>query len=315
MKNIICMLLFMLPFNIALAGVEFFEQFSAEKINDTVYVVHGPREFPTEENRGFMNNPAFIVAGKSVIVVDPGSSVETGEMLLREIAKVTDKPVSHVFNTHIHGDHWLGNDAIKKAFPDVKIIADQRMIDKARAGEGKSWHSRLINLTNGITAKTEIVYPDVSTSNGKTMKIAGLTFRIYSHGIDHSGTDIIIEYVEGSTVFTGDNVGYERILGMDDGSFRDLVKVLDLAIGLEAKYYVPGHGMTGDVSIIEMQRKYYDTLYTEVSKYYDDGLEDFEMKPRVEAALLEFKDWANFDAELGKHISLAKLEAERAEFE
>lgn len=293
----------------------FFDQFSAKKINDSVYVIHGPKEFPTEANRGFMNNPAFIVAEKSVVIVDPGSSSETGAMVLREVAKVTSKPVSHIFNTHVHGDHWLANDAIKQRYPKVEIIADKRMIDKAKAGEAQSWVDRMTNLTNGITRGTVIAYPDTQTGKGKTMKVAGLTFKMHSHNIDHSGTDIMIEYVEGDTLFTGDNVGYERILGMNDGSFRDLVKVLDLAIGLNKKYYVPGHGDTGDVSIVKMQRKYYDTLYQQVSAYYEEGLEDFEMKPKVEAALVEFKDWSNFEAELGKHISLAKLEAERAEFE
>lgn len=297
------------------SSADFFDQFSAKKINNSLYVIHGPKEFPSEANRGFMNNPAFIVAEKSVIVVDPGSSVETGNMVLREISKVTDKPVSHVFNTHVHGDHWLGNDAIKQAYPDVEIIADQRMITKAKAGEGQSWYERMNNLTNGITRDTTVVYPTTATGKGKTIKAAGLTFKMHSYKQDHSGTDIMIEYVEGDALFTGDNVGYQRILGMDDGSFRDLVKVLDLAIGLGKRYYVPGHGDTGGVEIVKMQRKYYDTLYSEVSKYYEEGLEDFEMKPKVEAALLEFKDWSNFDAELGKHISLAKLEAEKAEFE
>ncbi len=293
----------------------FFDDFSAKKIHDSLYVIHGPKEFPGEANRGFMNNPAFIVAEKSVIVVDPGSSFETGEMVLREIKKITDKPVSHIFNTHVHGDHWLANDRIRQQYPDVKIIADQRMIKKAKAGEAKMWLDRMVNLTNGVTKGTVIAYPDTQTMKGETIKLAGLTFKIYSHGVDHSGTDIMIEYVEGSTLFTGDNVGHGRILGMGDGSFRDSVKSLELAESLNLKHYVPGHGDTGDVSIVKLQREYYDTLYTKVSEYFDEGLEDFEMKPKIEEALLKFKDWSNFDAELGKHISLAKLEVERSMFE
>ncbi len=89
--------------------------FSAEKISNHVYVIHGPLELPNETNEGFMNNPAFIVTDDGVVVIDPGSSVHTGNMLLREIRKVTELPVIAVFDTHVHGDHWLGNDAIKRA--------------------------------------------------------------------------------------------------------------------------------------------------------------------------------------------------------
>ncbi len=297
------------------AGNVFFDQFTAKKINSTVYVIHGPLEIPSPVNRGFMNNPAFIIADKSVVVIDPGSSQEIGEMLLREIRKVTDKPVSHIFNTHVHGDHWLANEVIKKKFPDVVIIADTRMIKKAKSGAAQTWIDTMMKLTKGATKGTKIAYPDMAVSDGKQLQVAGLKFNIHSVGIAHSDTDIMIEYAKESTFFTGDNVGYLRILRMSDGSFRDVIKSLDKAISLKAKYYVPGHGPTGDVSLVHLQREYMTILYTQVQKYYEEGLEDFEMKPKVESALSKFKDWAGFDVELGKHISLAKLEIEKAEFE
>jgi len=293
----------------------FFDGLEAQKINPTVYVIHGPRELPSAENRGFMNNPAFIIADKSVIVVDPGSSQQTGAMVLREIKKVTDKPVSYIFNTHVHGDHWLANDIIKQSYPKVEIIADPRMIKKARAGAAQSWIDTMLKLTEGATKGTKIAYPETAVSDGKQLKLAGLTFKIHTIGVSHSDTDIMIEYVEGSTFFTGDNVGYTRILRMSDGGFRDSIKALDRAISLNKKHYVPGHGPSGDVKIVKLQREYFNTLYTQVEKYYEDGLEDFEMKPKIEAALSKFKNWSGFEHELGKHISLAKLEVEKAEFE
>jgi len=56
-----------------------------------------------------------VLTAKGVVVVDPGSSVQVGEMLLKKIATVTKDPVIAVFNTHIHGDHWLGNDRHRRA--------------------------------------------------------------------------------------------------------------------------------------------------------------------------------------------------------
>jgi len=297
------------------ANNTFLDTFKAEKINSTVYVVHGPLEMPNPENYGFMNNPAFIVAEKSVIVIDPGSSYLTGEMVLREIKKVTDKPVSHIFNTHIHGDHWLANDSIKQKYPKVKIIADPRMLKKAKAGAAQVWIDRMSALTKGITKGTNIAYPNMLVKDGQSLKIAGLDFKIHSIGVGHSDTDVMIEYVNGSTFFTGDNAGYLRILRMSDGSFRDLDKALKRAIDTKSTYYVPGHGPTGDIKVVKLQREYLNTLYTQVEKYYEEGLEDFEMKPKILPLLSKFKGWAGFDAELGKHISLAKLEIEKAEFE
>ncbi|MGB5454671.1 MAG: MBL fold metallo-hydrolase, partial [Gammaproteobacteria bacterium] len=80
----------------AFAG--YLDRFSAEKISSHVYVIHGPLELPNETNEGFMNNPAFIITDDGVVVIDPGSSLHTGNMLLREVRKVTDLPVIAVFD-------------------------------------------------------------------------------------------------------------------------------------------------------------------------------------------------------------------------
>ena len=140
-------------------------------------------------------------------------------------------------------------------------------------------------------------------------------FNIHSVGIGHSDSDIMIELVEDALMFTGDNVGYERILRMDDGNFRDSISACDRAISLKLKYYVPGHGKTGDVSIVKLQKEYFHTLYSQAAKYYEQGLEDFEMKPMILKSLVKFQSWEGFENQLGKHISFAVLEAEKAEFE
>jgi len=294
---------------------QYFDQFKADKITDNVYVIHGPLEFPNAKNRGFMNNPAFIVAEKSVVVIDPGSTYEVGEMVMKVIRSITDKPISHIFNTHVHGDHWLANDIILQNYPKATIIADPRMIKKSKAGEGQDWLDYMIRLTDGIAKGTKIVYPTSAAADGEQLSIAGLTFKLHSVGIGHSDTDIMIEYVEGSTLFTGDNVAYKRILRMDDGGFRDVIKSLDKAISLDLKHYVPGHGPSGDVKLVHIQREYFDTLYTQVGIYTDEGLEDFEMKSKIMPLMLRFINWHGFDDQFGKHISLAKLEFEKAEFE
>jgi ribonuclease BN (tRNA processing enzyme) len=45
--------------------------------------------------------------------------------------KITNKPIVAVFNTHVHGDHWLGNQAIVERYPAVKIYAHPNMIEQA----------------------------------------------------------------------------------------------------------------------------------------------------------------------------------------
>ncbi len=106
--------------------------YPADQVAPGIYVIHGPREYPTAQNQGFMNNPAFMVTADGVVVIDPGSSVQTGEMVLRQIRRITDRPLLAVLNTHVHGDHWLGNQALRAERPEVPIYAQ---VDKVRALE------------------------------------------------------------------------------------------------------------------------------------------------------------------------------------
>ncbi len=76
----------------------------------------------------------------------------------------------------------------------------------------------------------------------------------------------------------------------------------------------PDHGKTGGWEIVDQNLDYLRTLHGGVAELYDAGISDFEMKPVIEERLGAFSDWAGFDSELGKHISLAYLEVEADAF-
>ena len=103
-------------------------KYQADKITEAVYVIHGPVADPNVENQGFMNNPAFVLTDAGVVVIDPGNSVQSGEMVIKKIREVTGQPVVAAFSSHIHGDHWLANQAVKEKYPKVKIYGHPAMI-------------------------------------------------------------------------------------------------------------------------------------------------------------------------------------------
>ena len=299
---------------LSLAG-EIVRDYPAERVTDDVYVIHGPAGYPSVENQGFMNNPAFVITANGVVVIDPGSSLQAGRMVLAQIRGVTDKPVTHVFSTHVHGDHWLGNHAMVKAFPEAELLALPEMIRLANASQGEFWVRLMENATDGFTAGTEAVVPAQAIDAASEMVIGGKTFRFHAPGQAHSTTDVMLELVEDSVVFTGDNVVFQRFARMDDGSFRGNIEACQVAEALGATHYVPGHGPTGGVEIVAAFREYLETVYGEAGRLYDEGLPDYEMKPAIVGQLAAYHDWANFEDEIGKHISLAVLEYERAMFE
>lgn len=280
------------------------------KISGHTYVIHGPLGYPSVENQGFMNNPGFVITKNGVVVIDPGSSLQAGRMFLKQMRSVTKLPVTHVFNTHVHGDHWLGNHAIIETYPKAILLGHPSMIQKLNEGEAEQWVSLMDKSTNGFTKGTKSVIPDVPVKDMAEYKIGGMTFRVHAPEKAHSHTDIMIEAVEESVIFTGDNVLNQTMGRMVDGTFKGNIAACDRIAAVNAKHYVPGHGPTGDVTVVTHFRNYLATLFENVKQQYDLGKADFEMKDSIVAKLKPFQPWDRFEIEVGKHIGLAVQEIE-----
>jgi glyoxylase-like metal-dependent hydrolase (beta-lactamase superfamily II) len=289
--------------------------YPADLVAPNLYVIHGPVDYPNPGNQGFMNNPAFLVAESGVIVVDPGSSVQTGEMVLRQIRKVTDKPLLAVLNTHVHGDHWLGNQAMLAEAPEVPIYAHPKMLEQVARGAGEEWVQRMLNATEGATEGTIAKGPTHALEGNETLSLGGITIKTYYYPHVHSTSDLMFEIPELGVLFLGDNACNRRIVRMDDGSFPGSLAALDgIKRDVAAKILIPGHGLTGDWTIVEDYRAYLAGVYEGVAALYEEGLADFDMKPRIAEQVARFKDWPGFEEELGKHVSLAYLEVEAEAF-
>lgn len=289
--------------------------YPADKVAAHTWVIHGPVGYPSPENQGFMNNPAFVVTDAGVVVIDPGSSVQTGEMVLRQIRKVTDQPVVALLNTHVHGDHWLGNHAFRELDPEVPIYAHPRMLAEVAEGAGEEWLGRMLRATEGATRGTEARGPNREVSNGDELKIGGVTFRFHNEGQVHTWTDLMIEVVEEDVLFLADNANNRRIVRMDDGSYKGSIAFLEKMRATSRRtILVPGHGRTAGWAIVDEYIAYLKAIRAKVAELYEEGVSDFEMKDAVAAAMPEFHDWPGFHDTLGKHISLAYLEIEAEAF-
>ena len=81
-----------------------------EKVKDNLYMITG----------GGGNTAAFVTAD-GVVLVDT-KLANWGQAILDKVRTVTDKPVTHIINTHTHGDHVGSNEF----FPaSVEIVAQE----------------------------------------------------------------------------------------------------------------------------------------------------------------------------------------------
>ena len=285
-----------------------------EKVAENTWVIHGPLEMPNVDNQGFMNNPGVVLTSKGAVIIDPGSSLQSGEMVLRMLKDVTDKPVVAVFNTHIHGDHWLGNQAIKAVWPDAPVYGHTEMLAMIKDGAGDTWVELMDKLTEGATKGTRVVGPDHALNHGDTIKVGNKTFRIHHYGQAHTRTDLMIEVVEDSVVFLGDNVTTNRIPRMVDGNFTGNINSIDRILEINAATWIPGHGKTGDAAMVKAFRGYLAAVYASAKQAFDADMDSSDVKPIALKATAAYKDWALYDEEIGPQGAQAYMEVEAAEF-
>ena len=283
------------------------------KLTKNVQVIHGPNEEVSKQNQGFRNNPVIVTTSKGVVVIDPGSSVYIGEMIVNKVKTLTNKPIIAVFNTHGHGDHWLGNDGIRRHYPQAVIYGHGKMIQDIAGGDGDVWIKAINNRSEGAIEGTKIVAPNMAIKDGDRIKIGNITFRVYDVGAAHSHSDIMLELQEEKVFVFGDALRVKN-LSPFMSSFSSNLKALKLGENRKAKVYIPGHGQSGGKAIINEYRGFITTLKSEVSKYFEQGLSDFEMKPKIITTMAKYKSWSGFDENIGRLINLAYMEVEKESF-
>jgi glyoxylase-like metal-dependent hydrolase (beta-lactamase superfamily II) len=83
----------------------------------------------TSTDDQFWANSVIIEGEHEVMLVDAQLTKNNAEKVLQEI-NATKKPLSIIYITHEHADHFLGLEVFKEAYPGVKIIANSAVVDR-----------------------------------------------------------------------------------------------------------------------------------------------------------------------------------------
>src|SRR5580698_8856833 len=92
-----------------------------------------PRSFSikvyTSPDEQFSVNSVIIEESHEVMLVDAQLTKTSAERVLQEINE-TKKPLSLIYITREHADHFLGLEVFKEAYPRVTIIATSAVVDR-----------------------------------------------------------------------------------------------------------------------------------------------------------------------------------------
>ena len=283
-----------------------------------VWVIPAADGFPTPENKGMMSNVTFVTTSAGVVILDSGSSLQIGEMAIRMIRRVTSLPVIAVFNSHFHGDHWLGNHAFAKHFgASLPIYALPKTIEQIKGIEGNAWRTLMERWTNQSTAGTQTVAPNRPVEHGQRMQFGDVELRMHFYGRAHTHADLCVQVVPDALTHVGDIAMANRIANIDDGSYPGTLKYYEqLKQAAGEQLWLPGHGLASK-DLLDRYGEFLSGIYEPCLQAVKDGASEAEAKARVlkdPRVASRAKTMQGFDNNIGKYVSLAYLEAEKEAF-
>ena len=279
------------------------------KVKDHIYALLGPEEMPNKHNRGYMVNSTVIIGDKGVVLIDTGFTDEIGRHIKKIIAGITNKPVTHIINTHNHGDHTLGNSEFKGA----EIISSEKC-KTAIETNGYEWVGIAESATGLKLPNTKPVVPNITYPENTRTKVTlqGINFELWVPQGSHTPTDMMVLLPDDKVLIAGDILVQRVMPSFRDAHVKAWIGTLKQITDMKLSKIIPGHGELMTTEDVKQLRSEMITLYDSVEVGYKKGLMDSEIRKT-----LDLKPWQkrkHFDDLMGTNINRTYLEVEEANF-
>jgi len=269
----------------------------AKQISENIYMFIGINDIVTKENGGNIANTFWIKTKKHYIVIDSGASYLYAQQAHKIMKKISDLPIKFVVNSHMHDDHWMGNNYYKKL--NIPIYATQ-LQNKTFPVDAST---RILNqLDKKDLIGTKIVSIDNIVNKNFTVNVDGTDFNfIYLKKPAHTKEDFMVYVPSEKALFTGDLLFSQRITSIRDGSIEGSIQSLKVIENLDVKIYANGHGKYTDETALNHMKDYLGDLKKLALLAIEDdiGLDEFvknaDMSKYKDMILFERLNKANLD--------------------
>lgn len=279
------------------------------KVNERVFALLGPTELPNAHNQGYMVNSTLILGDKGAILIDTGFSDEVGAHIRKAAEKITKLPITHVINTHHHGDHSLGN----VVFQGAEIISSENC-KKLVEDTGADWIA-IVESSIGRKLPNTKAIPASRTYASMTrtpVEINGVKMEFWVPEAAHTKGDMLVWMPEDKVLIAGDVLVNTTTPNFRDAETLKWVQTLADLQQYPAKTIIPGHGPLMTMKDAAAMHKRMADFYAGIEKLYKSGGGESDVRKQVN--LKEWQKLKHFDEQMGGNINKVWLEVEAANF-
>lgn len=265
-------------------------------------------------------NAAVIVNSDHVLVVDTHSKPSAAKALIRQIGdEITKLPVRYVVDSHLHGDHAMGNEAYPEVFgASVEVISSvktrewleklgmprlkesldsipQQMADlraKLETSEDESERAILREFIGGLEAyKKEmtpprVTLPTMTFDRRLVIHRGGREIHLLFLGRAHTAGDVVAFVPSERVIATGDLL-HGLLPYMGDGFPDEWPATLKALEELEFDRVVPGHGsIQQGKSVLGQFRGYVEEVAERVKRGIERGEPLAELQKTITSGTL-----------------------------
>ncbi len=234
-----------------------------------------------------VSNAGLFVDDDSLMVFDAlGFPIQTKSFLAAAKRAGGGKPITHLINSHHHGDHVAGNQFFIPAQISSHPYCRQEVL-KAIPATPPTW-PKAEGLADGTEAR-KLVPPTVTFEDNLVYYIGGNKVEFRFVGPAHTWGDLVAYLPEHKILFAADLAFFHLVPYCHNAYISKWMESIDKVLKMDVDVIVPGHGPVGGKKDLAESGEYFRVLKAEVKKRYDA-----KMSPGAAAADIKMGKYDNW---------------------
>ena len=197
----------------------------------------------TSSDDQFWTNSVILEGEHEVMLVDAQLTKTSAEKVLQEI-KETKKPLSLIYITHEHADHFLGLEVFNEAYPRARIIANSAVVDRIN----KVYQEKIDKWGKifGSGATSHIVA--ISKFDANVVNFDGAKIEVFKHIRGDTDENTML-WIPGQRILIAGDVVFNNMhvytAETDSKAREKWLNSLEKIRELNASVVIPGHSKVG----------------------------------------------------------------------